>query len=553
MRGVLARGSHRLAAATTVAEAWQLIRRNVSVDMVIIDLALEGESGLALLENFRSDPLLKLMPVVIYTGAADRAAVKKAMELKVQNFLIKPYVDHHILAEVAKVVANPWRNQHFEEEKSFCTMMGYTPVELHKLLDELKTALALARVFLLELAALQKILGIPERLDQLASLAEAAGAWGVVEVVGALREKSEQRNWQAFIEAVEALEYVERLIFCHLNPGTISEDFVTAEERNEAEAALVRAVWFNAPAEDRCPVVKWPELAADLDALSGCPVIDSVAASFQMSATGHPSSLAPLMDLAEEDPGLSAHLLVAANKGRRMDDLDREPIENPRLCVGLLGEIKLAAMASGIVTAEERMMDAATCSWPKFWMFQVGVARMARYTCRYLEFNSLESRAYAAGLLHDLGKLLLVYLHPVGFQAIVDHSHRTHVPLSVAEQKFLGCTSADMAAHFAGKHGLLPCYANVMKWVGNPADATEDGVLVAMVALARELCRRNQVGWCGAESDGHSMAIADTAAWQILRERIFPSFDLEKFEAEAHAECREIKLELHGQTNLTRV
>ena len=551
MKGILARGGHRLVAVATVAEAWNVIRRNVTVDLVVLELALEGESGLSLLENLRSDALLKVMPVVIYTGSPDRAAVRRAMELKVQNFLIKPYVDHQILTELAKTLGNPWRNQHFEEEKSFCTMMGYTPESLHRELDGLKTALSVARPFFLELAGLQKISGIPERLNELGSLAEAAGAWGVVEVLNAVRSKSELRNWQAFVESVDSLEYVERLIFAHLNPGLVSEDFITAAERNEAEAAKARAHWFNAPSEDRCPVVKWPEITAELDALSGCPVIESVAASFQMSATGHPSSLAPLMDLVEQDPGLSAHLLVAANKGRRMDDLNDEPIENPRLCVGMLGEIKLAAMAAGIVTAEERMMDVAPCNWAKFWMFQVGVARMARYTCSYLEFNSLESRAYAAGLLHDLGKLLLLHLHPVGLQAVLEYSRREHVLLSVAEQKFLGCTTADMAAHCAGNHGLLPCYANVMRWVADPTQATEDGILVACVALARELCHRNHVGWSSTEAVEESIPIADTAAWQILRERVFPSFDLEKFEAEAHAECRAIKLELHGQMSFS--
>jgi HD-like signal output (HDOD) protein len=487
------------------------------------------------------------MPVVIYTGVADRTTVKRAMEIKVQNFLVKPYVDHQILTEMGKVLANPWRNQHFEEEKSFCTMMGYTPDGLRKMLDQLRTALTLAMPRLLEFAAIRKTTEISAQLSELSDLAEAAGAWGVVEMIGGLRDIAERGNWEAFIEAVGTLNYAERLIFSHLNPDVVPEDFVSVEERNEADAAKAREVWFRAPLEDRCPVVAWPQLAQEMETLGGFPVIDSVAAAFQMSATGHPSSLAPLMDLAEKDPGLSAHLLVAANKGRRTDDFHHEPIENPRLCIGMLGEIKLAAMAAGIVTAPERMMDVPPCSWMKFWAFQVGVARMAQYTCRYLEFNSLEPRAYAAGLLHDLGKLLLLHLHPIGFQAIVEYARHENVTLGAAEQKFLGCTTRDMAAHFAVKHGLLTSYANVMRWIDDPAQATEDAVLVAIVSLARDLCRRNHMGWSGDTVGGEVPPIADTAAWQILRERIFPSFNLEKFEAEAHAQCRELKLEFHGQ------
>jgi HD-like signal output (HDOD) protein len=257
------------------------------------------------------------------------------------------------------------------------------------------------------------------------------------------------------------------------------------------------------------------------------------------------------MDLAEKDPGLSAHLLVAANRMRRNDDIDPEPIENARICVSLVGEIKLAAMASGLITAETRMMNLPPCTWTNYWMFQVGVARMARYTCRYLEFNSLESRAYAAGLMHDIGRMLLLHLHPYGFQAVLEHARSANVSLATAERKFLGCTTREMAVYFAERHGLLPSYAHVMRWVEAPEEAKEEAVLVASVALARDLCRQNRLGWSGDMTRAEVQPLADTPAWRILSQRIFPSFNLEKFEAEAHAECREIKLELQGKSAVT--
>ncbi|HWA87164.1 MAG TPA: HDOD domain-containing protein [Opitutus sp.] len=551
MKGILERGNHRFAARATVAEAWEFLRRNVSVDLVFLDLKLAGEGGLALVERLRGDALLKLMPAVIYTATANREAVHRATELKAQNFLVKPYRDDQILAEVAKALADPWRNRHFEEEKSFCAMMGYKPDQLRALLDELRAALESAPAALLEMARTKQAEPATARLAKFAADAETAGAWGVVEVVNGLSGRVESGDWVALVDDAAALDFAARMIFARLNPEVVPEDFISPEERDKAAEAAARALWFKAPEENRCPVVEWPKLAAQLDALSGCPVIDTVAAVFQMAATGHRSSLDPLMDLAERDPGLSAHLLVAANQIRRADDaLDAEPIENVRLCVSFLGEIKLAAIAAGLVKAEERRMEVPPCSWTKFWMFQVGVAWMARYTCRYLEFHSLESRAFAAGLLHDIGKLLLLRLYPVGFQAVLDHAFRTRMPLTLAEQKFLGCTTREMAAHFADHHGLLPSYAAVMRWVDAPSQAGDDAVLVASVSLARELCRQNHVGWGGEISPNEARPIADTPAWQILGQRIFPSFNLAKFEAEAHAECRELKWNLHGGIKL---
>lgn len=554
MRGVLARGSHRMAAVSTVAEAWSFVQRNVAVDLIFLELKLEGENGIGLLQRLRGDCFLKVMPVVIYTAAGDRDVVRQAMQLGVQNFLVKPYRDDYILAEVGKALANPWRNQHFEEEKSFCAMTGLTPDGLRAALKEVHASLQNIGPELLEHIKAENAPGAIGTIENTTTKAEAAGAWGIVELLNEVKGLVEQGLWPAAGGALSQLGFAERLIFTHLNPAVVPEDFVSPEERAKAEEARARAVWFNAEAEQRVPVVAWPQLQQQLDGLKGCPVVDSAAAAFQMAATGHPSSLAPLMDLAEKDPGLSAQLIVAANQVRKGEnEPDHEPVENPRICVGLLGEIRLAAMASSLVRVDERYMDLPPCSWTNFWMFQVGVARMARYTCRYLEFHSLESRAYAAGLLHDIGKLLLLRLHPYGFQAIVDFARRRSVPMAAAEKFYLGCTTAEMGAHFAEKHEFPASYGVVMRFVETPEAATDDAVLVASVALARDLCRQNRVGWSGDPMVGGVRPIAETAGWQVLSGRVFPSFNLQKFETEAHAECRQLKRELHGQVNLPQL
>jgi HD-like signal output (HDOD) protein len=256
--------------------------------------------------------------------------------------------------------------------------------------------------------------------------------------------------------------------------------------------------------------------------------------------------LNPLMDLVDKDPGLAAQVLIASNKLKRAGKDDISFIEDPRMAVGLLGEIRLAAQGRALVAAEERMMLAPPlCSWSHFWMFQLGTARIARFTCRYLELSGLESLAYTAGLMHDLGKLLLLRLHPFAFQAILAHARQHALPLSASERHFIGATTSEMAAHFADKHGLPPRFANVMRWVGSPAQATEDAELVAIISLAHALCRNNHVGFCGESPE--SISLEETPEWNILKGSVFPSFDLKKFESQVHSECRQLKHELHGR------
>ena len=45
----------------------------------------------------------------------------------------------------------------------------------------------------------------------------------------------------------------------------------------------------------------------------------------------------------------------------------------------------------------------------------------------------------------------------------------------------------------------------------------------------------------------------NTPEWGILRASVFPSFDLKKFAAQAHAECRDLRQELHGRLSPAHV
>jgi len=548
MHGILARASHRMAAVDTGKAAWDFITQTVRVDLMVVELALGEGSGLAFVERLKSDCLLKLLPVIVYTGHASREIVKRGLELHVQNFLIKPYHDDNLYAEVAKALSHPWRNRHFEEENSFCKLMGYQPAELKRMLDQLRSELELARPALRKAAELQAAPSAAVMLAPLATQAEAAGAWGVVDCLKDLDNSARGGRWADFLQILGTLEFAGRLIFHQLNPGLVPLEFLGEREQHTEIEARARAVWFHAEAEQRCPVTTRAQIEREVEGLTGCPVVDSTAAAFQMAANGHPSCLNPLMDLVAKDPGLTAQMLIAANRAKHPTDDGPAAIEDPRLAVGLLGELRLAAQAHSLLTVSERLLALPPLlSWRQYWMFQIGTARMARFASSALELPSLAEPAFVAGLLHDLGKLLLLHLHPYAFEAILDHARQSGGSMAVSERRLLGCTTQEMAAHFAGKQGLPRRYANVMRWHQAPEEATEDQELVAVVSLARELCRQNHVGASGGKSARAAVPLEETAEWAVLRQSVFPGFNLRTFELQVHTECRELKLELHGR------
>ncbi|MBI5694068.1 MAG: HDOD domain-containing protein [Verrucomicrobia bacterium] len=554
MRGILARAGHRLAVADSEADAWEFIRKVIKVDLVFSEQKFPNGSGISLVQRLKADCLLKHLPIVIYTERTDRETVKRALDLHVQNYLVKPYHDIDIFTEIKRATLQPWRSRHFEEEKSFCKLMGLTPEALHKQMEGLQTSLEVAQPELKREGELKLDKKIAERAAALAADAEAAGAWGIVDCLNELTARASADDWDGYLTAVEQIAFAARFIFSHLNPQLTPMEFLSDDEQHALQEEEARNHWSKAPMERRCPVVDWPRLQREVEAMAGVPVIDTAAAAFQMAATGHPSCLSPLMDIVEKDPGLAAQMLIAANHVKRSQESDPSPVEEPRLAVGLLGEIRLAAQAASLVIAEERMMQLPPVfDWPRFWKFQIGVARMARYTCHYLELYSMESVAGVAGLLHDLGKLVLLRLHPFALQAILGHARDQQVSLREAERLFLGCTTAELGAHFATKHGLPPRYASVIRWIDSPEEAEADAPLVAVVSLARDLCRQNNLGADGEMKREHAVPIEKTPEWRILSGSTFPSFNLRKFELQVHSDCRELKLELNGRLGIRAV
>ena len=546
MRGILARGQHRFAVATTGVEAWHFIREQVKVDLLFTELKFKAkeDDGIVFIQRLRNDPFLKLLPVVVYTDLNDHLLVKKALALKVQNYFTKPYSDESIFSEIAKAGANPWRNLHFEEERSFCAQMGLAPEQLKQMRKDLSSALEANVSFLADTAEGRNHAAVLERLRGLTEQAEAAGVWGVVDYLNDLRAKAELENWYAFLTCRDELTYATRLIADHLNPDQIAEGFISEQERKAQQEARERVIWLGADVS-RGPLVESAEILARVEKLPGCPVVDSVAAAFKMTANGQATSLAQMTDLVSKDPGLTAQVLIAANRLEREDMLT--VIEDPKIAIGLLGNLKLSAMGQVLPIAEERHMQPAPLSWPQFWMFQMGVAQLSPFICRNLEIRELAAQAHTAGLLHDIGKLLLLHLHPFAFQAMVGYARKNSVPLPEAEVKYMGCTTRELGDRFAGKHELPDAYRSVIRWVETPELASDYRDLVAIVSVARHICLHNHVGNCGETPKELTTPIDGTPAWSVLRERLFPSFNLRKFELLAHGFCRDLKQELSGR------
>jgi CheY-like chemotaxis protein len=104
---------NRLNAVRDGEEAMAFLRRQgqyadvTRPDLILLDLNLPKKDGREVLEEIKSDPELRRIPVVVLTTSADEADVARAYDLQANCYVTKP-VDLNGFIEAVKAVEEFW-------------------------------------------------------------------------------------------------------------------------------------------------------------------------------------------------------------------------------------------------------------------------------------------------------------------------------------------------------------------------------------------------------------------------------------------------------------
>jgi len=74
----------------------------VYVDMLITDLYMPEMDGLQLVEKLRSSSKHKLLPVIMVSSENHEAIIKKAKQIGVDEWLMKPFIHSDLMSVVRK-------------------------------------------------------------------------------------------------------------------------------------------------------------------------------------------------------------------------------------------------------------------------------------------------------------------------------------------------------------------------------------------------------------------------------------------------------------------
>ncbi len=256
-------------------------------------------------------------------------------------------------------------------------------------------------------------------------------------------------------------------------------------------------------------VIGSSSLSAIIDATSELPSFSPAALRVARESAREFASSSDIAEALARDASLSLRVLRLANSAffgmrRKVGDL--------REAVSVLGTVHVRRLA--LVAASYPWLSRALPGYGfgagELLSHSLAVATIAQRLARLANLSS-ESFAFTAGLLHDVGKILVASWHEDSLPEVISIAASEGIPLQEAESRWLGFDHAQAGAELARRWNLPEIVCHAIEFHHEPersqAEPLADCVHIAD-ALAIQAC-------LGAGGDGLRCDL-DSQAWHRL-------------------------------------
>ncbi len=171
------------------------------------------------------------------------------------------------------------------------------------------------------------------------------------------------------------------------------------------------------------------------------PALPQVFLELQQAINASNTSADDLANIISQDPSLTAFLLRMVNSAFYSLPMQIDTISR---AVTVVGVDQLSTLAVGTsVMSLFKDVPAEVLDMEQFWKHSVACGLIARRLCRITGKGDPE-RAFVAGLLHDIGQLILLQSEPERAAGVLAHARSKDVLLCAEEKKLLGFDHATL-------------------------------------------------------------------------------------------------------------
>jgi len=212
-----------------------------------------------------------------------------------------------------------------------------------------------------------------------------------------------------------------------------------------------------------------------------------------MSLTENPNST--IQDIERtvlKDQGLTARILRLANSAHYGYPRRISTISEASVLLGFqaIRSIALTASVNGLLVKE---VEGYRLEENELWRQSQSTAIVARYISKKVRFAKID-QAYVAGLLRDIGKVIVNYYLNEHFTQIMSTIENENVSFLDAEEKVLGFNHGQVGSEVAKKWNLPEELIEAIEYHHTPEKATKNKKLTAIVHVADAIVMAMGIG-----------------------------------------------------------
>ena len=194
-----------------------------------------------------------------------------------------------------------------------------------------------------------------------------------------------------------------------------------------------------------------PKIKDRLESIGNLPSVPIVVSEALNSIDNPKTSAASLASIIEKDQALTAKVLAVANSpfyglARKISTID--------LAIVILGLNSIRDIVLSLIIKKFlKKANPLIFDVNSFWKYSLFCGSTSRYFARKLGYR-IAGEAFATGLMHDIGILILAHFLKREFLAIKRYQEKHRVSLYDAEKHVINCTHCDIGAWLAEKWNL---------------------------------------------------------------------------------------------------
>jgi HD-like signal output (HDOD) protein len=259
------------------------------------------------------------------------------------------------------------------------------------------------------------------------------------------------------------------------------------------------------------------------------------------------SFVAQIAEVIRLDPSLTTRVLDLVNSiffGSK-DEKRISGVEEASIFLGLNRIRELISATPIIEDIMELGKGSQTFPWTDFWRHSIGCAILTREILSLTDEEFEDESDYVAGLLHNLGKLILAITFPELFEKVYQKTHRHAKDFLGMERTTVGWDHAKIGAYYLWNHHISDDIVDAVHWHHEPLRSESHQKLAGAIQVADFITSGMGVAGLVRQSSPIAKSHGELDGWKILFEDK-SSQEMETIEHELNDTVERISQTLHG-------